>query len=209
MDILIQIAILILLAAGGFLLGYWLRQKKISAFNKKAESKAEKILSEAKNKQKEIVFKAQDKALKITEEAKTEEKRRRKELNDLQKKLQKREDSFSQKLLELQEKQQKLYDKVNQVEDAKEEIKKMKEEQMEKLKKIAAMTKEEAQEVLFKNIESECEEDLMNRITKLEKQGDEKIEEKSRELIAGAMQRIVSSYVPEISTTDVDLPSDE
>ncbi len=209
MDILIQIAILILLAAGGFLLGYWLRQKKISASNKKAESKAEKILSEAKNKQKEIVFKAQDKALKITEEAKEEEKRRRKELNDLQKKLQKREDSFSQKLLELQEKQQKLYDKVNQVEDAKEEIKKMKEEQVEKLKKIASMTKEEAREVLFKNIESECEKDLMNRVTKLERQGDEKIEEKSRELIAGAMQRIVSSYVPEISTTDVDLPSDE
>lgn len=190
-------------------MGYWLRQRKISASNKKAESKAEKILSEAKNKQKEIVFKAQDKALKITEEAKEEEKRRRKEMDELQKKLQKREDSFSQKLLELQEKQQKLYDKVNQVEDAKEEIKKMKEEQTEKLKKIAGMTKEEAQEVLFKNIESECEEDLMNRITKLEKQGDEKIEEKSRELIAGAMQRIVSSYVPEISTTDVDLPSDE
>ncbi len=209
MDILIQVVIFIVLAVGGFFIGYWFRQKKISAANKKAESRAEKILNEAKSKQKEIVFKAQDKALKITEEAKEEEKRRRGEMNKLQAKLQKREDSFSQKLLELQEKQQKLYDKVNRVEEAKEEIKKLKEEQVEKLKKIADMNKEEAREVLFKNVESEAQEDLMVRINKLEKESDEKLEEKARDLITGAMQRIVSSYVPEISTTNVDLPSDE
>src|SRR6056297_1040473 len=209
MDILIQVVIFIVLAVGGFFIGYWFRQKKISAANKKAESRAEKILNEAKSKQKEIVFKAQDKALKITEEAKEEEKRRRGEMNKLQAKLQKREDSFSQKLLELQEKQQKLYDKVNRVEEAKEEIKKLKEEQVEKLKKIADMNKEEAREVLFKNVESEAQEDLMVRINKLEKESDEKLEEKARDLITGAMQRIVSSYVPGISTTNVDLPSDE
>lgn len=204
-----DVVIYILLLVGGFFVGYWVNKKKVSGLNKKAESKAEKIINEAKAKQKEIVFKAQDKALKITEEAKAEEKKRRTELDNLQKKLQKREDSFSQKLLELQEKQQKLYDKVSRVEEAKEEIKRMKEEQMEKIKKIAAMTKEEAREALFKNVEAESQEELMSRINKLEKESDEKLEEKSRELIASTMQRIVSSYVPEISTTDVDLPSDE
>src|SRR6056297_552108 len=80
---------------------------------------------------------------------------------------------------------------------------------MEKLKKIAAMTKEEAREVLFKNIEKESQEDLMARMNKLEKEADEKFEEKAKDIIASSMQRIVSSYVPEISTTNVDLPGDE
>src|SRR6056297_3949092 len=159
-----QYIVYIVLLVGGFFVGYWARKKKISIYDKKAESRAEKIIGEAKAKQKETLLKAQDKAFKITEEAKTEEKRRRKELDALQAKLQKREDSFSQKLLELQEKQQKLYDKVNKVEEAKEEIKKLKEEQVEKLKKIADMNKEEAREVLFKNVESEAQEDLMVRI---------------------------------------------
>jgi len=204
-----QYIVYIVLLVGGFFIGYWARKKKISIYDKKAESRAEKIIGEAKAKQKETLLKAQDKAFKITEEAKTEEKRRRKELDALQAKLQKREDSFSQKLLELQEKQQKLYDKVNKVEEAKEEVKQLKEKQMEKLKKIAAMTKEEAREVLFKNIEKESQEDLMARMNKLEKEADEKFEEKAKDIIASSMQRIVSSYVPEISTTNVDLPGDE
>ncbi|HMB66051.1 MAG TPA: ribonuclease Y [Patescibacteria group bacterium] len=204
-----QYIVYIVLLVGGFFVGYWARKKKISIYDKKAESRAEKIIGEAKAKQKETLLKAQDKAFKITEEAKTEEKRRRKELDALQAKLQKREDSFSQKLLELQEKQQKLYDKVNKVEEAKEEVKQLKEKQMEKLKKIAAMTKEEAREVLFKNIEKESQEDLMARMNKLEKEADEKFEEKAKDIIASSMQRIVSSYVPEISTTNVDLPGDE
>lgn len=204
-----QFIVYIVLLVGGFFVGYWARKKKISIYDKKAESRAEKIISEAKAKQKETLLKAQDKAFKITEEAKNEEKRRRKELDSLQAKLQKREDSFSQKLLELQEKQQKLYDKVNKVEEAKEEVKQMREKQMEKLKKIAAMTKEEAREVLFKNVEKESQEDLMARMNKLEKEADEKFEEKAKDIIASSMQRVVSSYVPEISTTNVDLPSDE
>ncbi len=208
MQFLAYLAYVVLLV-GVFFIGYWARKKKISSRDKKAESKAEKIINEAKTKEKDILFKAQDKAFKITEEAKNEEKRRRKELNNLQSKLQKREDSFSQKLLELQEKQQKLYDKVNKVEEVKGEIRKIKEQQMEKLKKVAALSEEEAREVLLKNIEKDAQEDLMARISKLEKESDEKYEEKARDLIAGAMQRVVSSYTPEISTTNVDLPGDE
>ncbi len=209
MDNIISVVIYLLLVVGGFFIGYWLRKKNIDGSNERAEIKAEKILNEAKSKQKEIVLKAQDRALQITEDAKIEGRKRRQELNALQQKLQKREDAFSQKLLELQDKQQKLYDKVSRVEEIKGEINKLKQEQTEKINKIASMSKEEAREILFKNIEKDSEEELMSRIQKLEKESDEKIENKSRELIASTMQRIVSSYVPEISTTNVDLPSDE
>jgi ribonuclease Y len=46
-------------------------------------------------------------------------------------------------------------------------------------------------------------------MNKAERENDEAVDEKARELIASSMQRIVSSYTPEISTTNVDLPNDE
>lgn len=201
--------IYVVLAAGVFFLGYLVRWKMVSSQIESAEKRAEKIVNEAKAKEKDILIKAQDRSLKTIEEAKAEEKRRRNEINNLQNRLEQRENSFSKRLLELQEKQQNLYDKVNKVEEAKEKIAKIKEEQITKLQEISGMSKEEAQEAVFKKIEENSKEDLAARIKKLESQADEKIEEKARELIAGSMQRIVSSYAPEISTTNVDLPSDE
>ena len=199
----------LILVVGGFFIGYWLRKKKALGQIGSAEAKAEKILNETRTKQKELMLAAQDKALKIIDEAKREENQRRREINDLQTRLEKRETAFSQKLLELQEKQQQLFDKVNRVEEVKEKIKQIKEEQMAKLEKIAKMTKDEAREVLLKNVEEKMKEDLLARINKLEKEASETIDEKAKDLMAGAMQRLVSSYTPEITTTTVDLPNDE
>ncbi len=195
--------------AGGFFIGYWIRKK--NAFNEanSAEIRAEKILNEAKTKEKETLLKAQDKALRIIEESKVEEKKRRSEINQLQGRLEKRETVFSQKLLELQDKQQQLYDKVGKVEEAKEKIKEIKEEQLAKLEKIAGLNKEEAREIMFKNLEEQSKEDLMIRVRKLEGEQVEVLDEKAKDLMASSMQRLVSSYTPEITTTAVELPSDE
>jgi len=204
-----QYLIYVVVAVGVFLLGYQVRKKRASDHINKAEVKAEKVLKEARIKEKDLLLNAQDKALKIIEEAKADEKTRREQINGLQNRLEQREGAFSKRLLELQEKQQELYDRVNKIEEAKEKIKQIREEQLEKLKKIAGMSKDQAREVLFKNVEADAKNDLLIRIKKLEAEIDEKVEEKARELIAASMQRVVSSYVPEISTTNVDLPNDE
>ena len=105
--------------------------------------------------------------------------------------------------------QQKLYDKVNKVEEAKEKIQKIKEEQLAKLEKISNLTKDEAKDVLLKNVEAQMKDDLLSRIKKLESETTETLEEKARDLMASTMQRLVSNYTAEITTTVVDLPSDE
>ncbi len=130
-------------------------------------------------------------------------------MNDLQHRLEKRESTFSQKLLELQDKQQGLYDKLNKIEEAKAKIKEIKESQLEKLEKIASMNKDDAREILFKNVQEQAKEDLVSRINKLNKESSEVLEEKSRDLMASAMQRLASTYTAEISTTTVDLPNDD
>lgn len=197
------------LAVGGFFVGYWTRKQRIDTKIRSAEQKAEKVLSDVKTKQSEVLLRAQEKALKIIDDAKQDEKKRRQDINNLQVRLEKRETTFSQKLLELQDKQQKLYDKINRVEEVKEKIHQIKKEQLAKLEKIASMSKEEARKVIIKNLEEQMQEDLLSRIKKLENESTENLEMKAKDMMASTMQRLVSNFTSEITTTTVDLPNDE
>ena len=201
--------IYVIVLAGGFFIGYWARKKNIDSKIKSAEEKAEKRLAEVKTKKNEIILSAQEKAVKIIDEAKQEEKNRNQQINNLQSRLEKRETLFSQKLLELQDKQQKLYNKIEKVEEVKGTIYKIKKDQMEKLEKIASMSKDEAQGVLFRNLEEKMKEDLISRVRKQEALDTETLEKKARDVMAGTMQRLVSNYTTEITTSSIDLPSDE
>ena len=195
--------------AGGFFIGFFLYKKSAGQKLSGAEQKAEKIISDAKLKEKELLLQAQEKSLGVIEESKKEEAKRRQEINDLQSRLEQRENSFSQKLLDLQEKQQKLYDKVAEVQEIKEKIKAIKDEQDAKLAELAKLSKEEARDLLMKKIEDQCSEDLAVRVQKLENEGDDRLADKAKDIMALAMQRMVSDYTVELTTTTVDLPSDE
>jgi len=194
---------------GGFFIGFLAYKQKSKGQIESAQNKSEKILTEAKKEEKNLLLQAQDKAIKIIEDAKREESERRKEINNLQNRLEQRETAFSQKLLDLQEKQQKLYDKVNEVQEIKEKIKKIKEDQLIKLEEVAKLNNEEAKDILLKNIEERSAEDLLVRLRKLENESQEKVEERAKDIMATAMQRLSSSYTLELTTTTVDLPNDE
>ncbi|MFA6514588.1 MAG: ribonuclease Y [Patescibacteria group bacterium] len=202
-------ALYLALAAGGFLVGYIFFKKSAEAKANSAGEKADKIINEAKTKERELLLKAQDKALKIVEESKQEETKRRNEIHQLQNRLEQRESSFSQKLLDLQEKQQKLFDKVSEVQEIKEKIKGIQDQQVAKLEEISGLKKEEAKDILLKAEEVKCAEDLMVRIKKLEQDSEDTINDKAKDMMALAMQRMVSSYTVELTTTTIDLPNDE
>lgn len=189
--------------------GYYLRKQRALAETNSAEAKADHIITEAKAKQKQLLLEAQETALKTIEEAKAEERRRRTETTDLQKRLEERETTFSQKLLELQDKQQALYDKVTEVETAREEIKTMRDKQLCRLEEIAKLSSEEAKEVLMAQVETETKDALLSRLRKLEQESADELDRKTKNMLAATMQRLASSYTAEITTTTVDLPNDE
>jgi len=208
----IDLFALILLVVGaivGGIIGYFLR--KFLAVKRKdtLESEIQNLTSLAKQKQKEILIEAQNKALKIIEEAKKEETERRKEIAHLQERLEKREALFDQKLIDLESKQQKLYNRAKEIEKLKAKIGEIQKEQIAKLEKIAGLTKEEAKTVLFENTEKEIKDDLVSRIKKLENEASEELEKKAREMLTLAIERCAASQATEITTTTVDLPSDE
>jgi ribonuclease Y len=204
-----NLLLLIIIFSVGTAVGYYLRKTQAVRQIGSAEEKAQKILAEAKSKQKELLLQAKDKAIKIIDDAKREEEERRKELLAAQKRLEKRESLFDQKLLELQEKQQKLYDKANQIEKLKAEIQKIKEEQIAKLERIANLSREEAKKLLLETTEKTIQDELINRINKLEKESSEILERKARDILSLVIERCAAPCTAEITTTTVSLPSDE
>jgi len=194
---------------GGMLVGwigrkYW-AGKKIDT----AEARLQKLIHDTKEKQKEIILEAKDKALQIVEDAKKEASERRGELAHLQERLERREALFDKKLIELEERQQSLFEKANKLESVKQEINRIKAEQLEKLEKIAKLTRDEAKKVLLDNAERDIKEELVQRIKKLQRESSEELEKEAKNILSRVIQRCATSHAAETTTTVLNIPSDE
>lgn len=189
--------------------GFFIRKLLAAQTINSAEQKAQELINEARNRQKEFLIKAKDKAISIIDEAKREENSRRQELKNLQDRLEKRESLFDQKLLDLENKQQKLFEKAQQVEQVKKKTDDLYDEAGKKLQQIARMNAEEARTLLLERVEREAREDILHRIRKVELMGVEEMEGKARTILANAIQRCSVSHASEFLTSTVSLPSDE
>jgi len=200
--------------------GYLIRKTLAKQSMTNAESKAEKLLSEAKAKHDELLteaktksqeaqLEAKEKALKIIEDAKREEAARRQEVTEIQKRLEKRETMFDQKLIDIEDKKTKLEEKQKEIDAVKEDIKKLRDEQAVKLQEVAGLSREEAEQRLLKQVEEDSREALMSRIRKMEQVEEEEVERQSRKLLSLAITRYASSQAVDTTTTHVELPSDE
>jgi ribonucrease Y len=204
----------------GLVFGYLLRRQIARKTIDNAEERAEKmvaeaktrqqeILQEVKNERQEILLDAKEKAIKVIDEAKRDEAARRRDAQDQRRRLEKRENMFDQKLMEFEGKKTKLEEKIKHVEDVKNKVRAIKEEQILKLQEVADLSKEDALERLMRGVEEENQEALMNRIRKLKQENEEEIERKSREVISLAISRYSASQSVDTTTTLVELPSDE
>lgn len=189
--------------------GYWIRKLIAAKEKNSAEAKAERIINEAKKAEQETTIRAKDKAIAIIENANKEEQERRAELKNLQHRLEKRESLFDAKLLDLENKQQQLYDKAQQIEKVKKEIQNIKVEQITKLEQVASLSRDDAKKILLENVEQQSKDDLVSRMRKLEQISSEELDKKGKALLTTVIQRCASSHAAETTTTVIQLPSDE
>lgn len=209
MSILGVFLLITVAGAAGFAIGYFIRKQIAKTQANSIEAKAEKLLAETKTKQQQIILEAKEKGAKILDEAKVEEKQRREELKGMQQRIEKRESMFDQKIIEFQEKQEKLKDQIELVKAKAKEVETVHEEQMKKLEEIAGLTKEQALERLAEKVQVDMQEDLMSRIKKMERDADDAYAEKAQNLLGTVIERYASSVVCDNTITRVSLPNDE
>jgi len=193
----------------GSILGYYARRSIAKRQAKNVEAKVDKLINEAKNEARDIIFKAKEKAVKALDELKREEQRRRDEYSKTRRMLEEREGLLDQKGGEIKKEEEDLKLKVEQIKRVKEEINELREKEIQNLEKISKFSRDEAKDELLKLVETQYQKDLFEQLKKLDGSRKEELEKKAREIMVSAMQRLDSSQIIEATTTTLSLPSDE
>lgn len=196
-----------MLAGGilGFIIFQLLSSKKIS----NTKFKAERIIDEAKTKQKELLLSARDEALKERESYKKEFESKEKYLEKTEMDLRKRELGIDSRFEELSKSQHELQTKEKQIEEIKEVLRDLRKKQEESLERIAKMNKEEAKKVLLDLVEREGKEDLVKKIKEVDLYVKDNVDEKVKRIMVTAMQRIAAETASETTIATIHLPNEE
>jgi len=199
---------LICLAIGS-ILGYFARQSIAKRDYANIEAKLQKKISQTKAEADEIISKAKEKALKIIESTKKELDQRREKILKTERLLLKRENILDERLSEFEKRKKEFIQKVAKMKEIKGNLEKLQKEAAEKLEKISGLSKEKAREELLKNLEKEYQKDILEKMKKLESEGWKKFEKRAKEILAFAIQKCGLSQAQEITTTIVNLPSED
>ncbi len=190
-------------------IGYFARKSVAKSQVNSAEAHAEKILTDAKNKEQDLLLKAREKSIALIDESKKEQDELRRELKEQQQRLEKRETTFDQKLAEIQDRHAKLVAQADRVKVVQAEAEALKETQLAKLQSIAGLTKDEAVESMLKLVQESEAEALSARIMKLERESSDYYEKEVKKILTTVVYRYAGSHAAETMTTTVQLPSDE
>lgn len=168
-----------------------------------------KTIRDAEAKQKELILKAKDEALKIKEEAKRGEEEKRRYLENIETDLRKKEANVDRRYDTLETERQKLLDKEKEIREIKTEIIQIKEEQKDKLQKVAKLKKEDAKNLLLEMVEKEYKDELVQKIKEEKQVAKEEADRVGREILSTVISRMASEHTAETTVASVALPSDE
>ena len=203
--IIIAIAAFIVGGGIGFLVFRLLTGRKIDS----AKNRADKIVSDAKSESKELLIAAKDEALKTKEDLKNELAPKEREIVELERSLRGREFGLDKKFDQLESERKNVVRKTEEVEGLKQTLRDLRVKQEESLERIAKMNKDEAKDVLLNLVEKEGKDDLVKKIKEVNTYVKEQADEKAREVIAAAIQRLAPEFTAETTISSMAIPSDE
>jgi ribonuclease Y len=204
----------------GFLVGFILRQRIFKNRLAAAENLSARIVDEAKKEaetiKKEAVIQAKENVLKVKSEFDKESRDRKLELDNLEKKIRSKEENLDKRIDQLTQKEasgeireKSLVSREAAFSEKQEKLDRMVEEQRQKLEKIAGISSEEAKNYLMQDMEAEARREVAAMIRKIEEEAKRTADNKSREIIAYAIQRYAGDFVGENTVSVVNLPGDE
>lgn len=202
------------------LIGYLWRKFVAERTLKAAEKRAKEIIQEAEtlalSKKREIDIEAKELIYRLKTEFERETRNKRKELQFQEKRIQQRELNLERKLeildkkeAEISEKEKKIEEKENLLKSRESELNSLLEEEKRNLARISGMTPEEAKNQLLKVMEEEAKKEAQTLLKKLEEEARATAEERAREVILTAMQRLAPEQASESVVSVVSLPNDE
>ncbi len=209
MDTPVLVAVALAAAVGGAVLGALARSMWASQGMKAAKSEARRIEAEARARQKELILEAKDEKLRLGREAEEEARARRGELSAQERRLVQRDEQLDQRAEMLEGRDRKLLDRERELEKSKEDLGRAINEQIAALERVSGMAAEDAKAMLLEAVRAEAEHDAVKLGRAIERAAREEAQDKARDIVLTAMQRVAADHTAEHTVSVVHLPSDE
>ena len=193
----------------GFAVALLVRRSLALGSETAARANGERLVAEARAKQKEILLEAKDEAIKLAKTAETENRERRAELQRYETRLDKKDEQLDQKLAAVDQRERRLVEKELELEAEREKVGQLQAEQRTELARVAGLSMDEARGLLLKRVEDEMRDITNRKVHDLEQEARESADAKAREIITMALQRYAAEHTAEHTVTVVALPSDD
>ncbi len=199
------------LSAGYFFKREDLRKKQLEfdAENAKKVSDAEKKVHISQQKARELELSAESNAKDIIADAKDEASKIRQEVEKQEARIEQKEEDLTKKVSEVEQQRGALVAQETVLQEQKDKLDTLLNEETEKIEQIAKLSQEEAEKRLFDLIEQKKEEKLVKRMKRADQEIEESVEERAREVIIRAIQKYSSEVTSESTSTVVQLENDE
>ena len=218
----IAVSLVLGLLAGAALAYVYLRPRQLER-QRQAEAEAQLILERAQAQAKELTVQAQAHALKARTEVEAELRTQRQALQKQQDRMHQTEERIQQaeerlarsqekvdrKLDDLERRDRQIVQRERQAERLQREAEELKQQQMAELARIAALSQEEARDIILKRVEGETRDDAARLMRQIEAEAKEEADKRARKIIGMSIQRLASEYVAEITISTVPLPAEE
>jgi ribonucrease Y len=174
-----------------------------------AEAEAKSIIDKASLEAQQSILSAEERSKGIVNEATDLAQRRRRELDNEDERLQRRREDLDNRFERMEQREQTLNKRQSLLDRQRAELQKVQEERTIELQRIAQLTMDEARAELMQIAERDSRNDMARVIRQVEAEAREEADNRAREVISLAVQRLASEHVSEISVSVVPLPSDE
>ena len=208
-DILVVGVVALVAGLVGFGIALLLRRSFSLSSEVAARANADRLIAEASVRQKEILLEAKDEALKTGKAAEAENRERRAELQRFETRLDKKDEQLDAKTAQVEERDRRLAEREQVIEAERARIGELQEAQRTELSRVAALTEEEARELLLQRVEVEVRDIMNRRVRELETDARERADERAKSYLTMAIQRYAAEATTEHTVTVVQLPSDD
>jgi ribonuclease Y len=193
----------------GFAIALLIRRSLALSSETAARANSERLVAEARAKQKEIILEAKDEAIRLAKTAETENRERRAELQRYETRLDKKDEQLDQRLAAVDQRERKLVEKELELEAEREKVVQLQGEQRTELARVAGLSMDEARGLLLQRVEDEMRDITNRKVHDLEAEAREMADARAREIITMALQRYAAEHTAEHTVTVVALPSDD
>jgi ribonuclease Y len=211
--IVIEAVIGVIIAAVVGWMGYRFGRQRAKDEGAVLRAEAEKTLSEAQAKARQMLVEAKDEIIKVRDEVDQEIKERRLELQREDDRLKKRREELDNQRERIEQREKKLNQRQSALDRREAELERLQKERVAtleaKLEEVAGMTREDARNALLETVRETARSDMARVIREVEAQTREIADQRARKLVIETMQRVATDVVAERAVATVELPSEE